>query len=93
MSDEAEPIDDLPADDGIAVRDSPGSVAAFLQRNGNPYARIGSDPNSRVQFALGSSGVPETFIVDGKGVIRVQHIGAVKQEDIPGLLAEMEKLR
>lgn len=79
--------------DGIAVRDRPTSIAAFLQRNGNPYARIGSDPNSRVQFALGSSGVPETFIVDGKGVIRVQHIGAVKQEDIPRLLAEMEKLR
>jgi cytochrome c biogenesis protein CcmG/thiol:disulfide interchange protein DsbE len=79
--------------DGIAVRDSPSSIAAFLQRNGNPYVRIGSDPNSRVQFALGSAGVPETFIVDGRGVIRLQHIGPIEQGDIPRILAEMEKAR
>ena len=40
--------------DGIAIRDTPAAVGAFLDRHGNPYARIGSDPNSRVQFALGS---------------------------------------
>ena len=43
--------------DGIAVRDSPREVADFLARNGDPYARIGSDAQSQVQIALGSSGV------------------------------------
>ena len=41
--------------------------------------RIGSDPQSRVQIALGSSGVPESFIVDGKGIIRYQHIGPIER--------------
>ena len=45
--------------DGIAVRDKPEDVAAFLQRNGDPYDRIGADLQSNVQLALGSSGVPE----------------------------------
>ncbi len=76
--------------DGVAIRDRREDVDAFLARNGNPYRTIGMDGNSRVQLAIGSSGVPETFVVDGKGIIRHQHIGAVSESDVPGLL---EKLR
>ena len=65
--------------EGIAVRDTPEDVADFLARNGDPYERIGSDPQSEVQIALGSSGVPESFVVDGKGVIRYQHIGPIER--------------
>lgn len=77
----------------IAIRDRPEDIAAFLARYGNPYDRIGSDPNSSVQIALGSSGVPETFVIDGKGVIRHQHIGDIRPEDVPGLLAKLEEAR
>lgn len=79
--------------DGIAVRDTPEGVAAFLERNGNPYERIGSDRSSRVQLALGSSGVPETFIVDGNGVIRFQFVGPIGSADTPKILQELEKAR
>ena len=79
--------------DGIAIRDRPEDVAAFLQKNGNPFQRIGSDPTSRVQIALGTAGVPESFVVDGHGVIRHQHIGPIEPADIPTILAEMEKAR
>ena len=75
--------------DGIAVRDTPGAVAAFLERNGNPYERIGLDPNSGVQLALGSSGVPETFVIDGKGVIRYQLIGPIGSADTPTILKQL----
>ena len=44
--------------DGIAIRDRPEDLAAFLATYGDPFDRIGADPDSRVQFALGSSGVP-----------------------------------
>ena len=79
--------------DGIAIRDTPDAVAVFLERHGNPYTRIGSDRNSSVQLALGSAGVPETFVIDGKGVIRLQHIGPIKPEDVPGILAKLEEVR
>ena len=79
--------------DGIAVRDTPEDLADFLQRNGDPYERIGSDAQSRVQIALGSSGVPESFIVDGKGVIRYQHIGPIEAGDVPMILAKLEQAR
>lgn len=76
---------------GIAIRDKPADVANFLGRYGNPYTRVGSDRISEVQLAIGSSGVPETFVIDGKGIIRYQHIGDISADDVPRLLAELEK--
>ena len=79
--------------EGIAIRDRPEDVAQFLSRNGDPYDRIGSDDNSAVQVALGSSGVPESFVVNGKGIIRWQHVGPIESADIPTVLAELEKAK
>ena len=79
--------------DGIAIRDRSEDVEQFLARNGDPYERIGSDEQSAIQIALGSSGVPESFIVDGHGVIRYQHIGPIEAVDMPKILAELEKAR
>jgi cytochrome c biogenesis protein CcmG/thiol:disulfide interchange protein DsbE len=79
--------------DGIAIRDRSEDVAAFLQRNGDPYERIGSDAQSQVQIALGSSGVPESFVVDGKGVIRYQHVGPIEASDIPTMMSKLEQAR
>jgi cytochrome c biogenesis protein CcmG/thiol:disulfide interchange protein DsbE len=79
--------------DAIAIRDTPEAVTAFLARNGDPYERVGSDPQSNVQIALGSSGVPETFVVDGRGVIRRQYIGPLSASNVPGVIRELEQLR
>jgi cytochrome c biogenesis protein CcmG/thiol:disulfide interchange protein DsbE len=79
--------------EGVAIRDRSEDVAAFLAQYGDPFDRIGADPESRVQFALGSSGVPETFVVDGKGVIRHQHIGDIRPEDMATITAAYEAAR
>lgn len=68
--------------DGIAIRDRSEDLNGFLARNGNPFARIGKDDVSAVQLAIGSSGVPETFVIDGKGTIRYQHIGEIRAEHL-----------
>lgn len=78
---------------GVAIRDRPEDVTAFLAAYGNPFSRIGADDISEVQLMLGSSGVPETFVVDGEGVIRYQHIGDIRERDVPILLAELRKAR
>jgi cytochrome c biogenesis protein CcmG/thiol:disulfide interchange protein DsbE len=74
----------------VAIRDRPEDVARFLAAYGNPFSRIGKDDISAVQLSIGSSGVPETFVIDGKGVIRYQHIGDIRDADVATLL---EKLR
>lgn len=71
--------------DAVAVHDSRAAVADFLRRNGDPYAAIGDDPGSAVQLAIGSSGVPETFVVAGDGTILAQHVGPIRDEDVAGI--------
>lgn len=76
--------------DAIAIRDARQDVDAFLRRNGNPFARIGLDARSAVQIALGSSGVPETFIIDGGGKIAYQHVGEIRADDVPMILDRLK---
>lgn len=77
----------------IAVRDTPGDVQGFLRTHGDPFARIGLDAEARTQIGWGSSGVPETFVVDGRGIIRHQHLGEIRPEDLPTILAKIEEAR
>ncbi|WP_174298117.1 redoxin family protein [Sphingomonas bacterium] len=79
--------------DGLAVRDTPTAVADFLARYGDPYARIGDDREARVQLALGSSGVPESFVVDGSGRIMDQHVGDIRPEDVSAIVAAVRAAR
>ena len=76
---------------GVAIRDKPVDVMRFLANHGNPYTRIGRDDLSEVQLGIGSSGVPETFVIDGNGVITYQHIGDIRPEHVPLLLEELRK--
>ena len=75
----------------VAIRDRPEDVARFLDAYGNPFSRIGKDDISQVQLSIGSSGVPETFVIDGRGIIRYQHIGDIRDEHVSVLLAELRE--
>ena len=79
--------------DAVAVHDSTPAIRDFLARNGDPYERIGDDRQSAVQLAIGSSGVPETFVIDGKGVIRLQHVGDIRADDVAKIAAAIEAAR
>lgn len=79
--------------DAIAVRDEPGAVAGFLQRHGDPFVALGDDRQSRAQVALGSSGVPESFVVDAGGVIRHHHLGPIMPQDMGTILQALERAR
>jgi cytochrome c biogenesis protein CcmG/thiol:disulfide interchange protein DsbE len=74
---------------GVAIDDEPADIRQFLADHGNPFSRIAADDYSRLQLALGSSGIPETFVVDGDGIITHQHIGDVRPEHLPALREEL----
>ncbi|PKB25634.1 cytochrome c biogenesis protein CcmG/thiol:disulfide interchange protein DsbE [Novosphingobium kunmingense] len=76
---------------GVAIRDTPGDLAVFFAKYGNPYSRIGADNVSAIQFAIGSSGVPESFVIDARGVIRYQHIGDIRADQVPLILAKLKE--
>ncbi len=73
---------------GINYKDDPENARRFLITLGVPFAAVGSDPNGRAAVDWGVYGVPESFLVDGEGVIRLKWIGpltgeAIENEIIP----------
>ncbi len=70
---------------GIAVRDTPADAAAFLARTGTRLDAAALDPKGSVQGSLGTSGIPETWLVDGDGIVRARVRGALQPEDVARL--------
>lgn len=67
---------------GLNYKDSPENARRFLGGLGNPYSRVGVDPNGRAAIEWGVYGVPETFVVDGKGRIAFKHVGPLTEESV-----------
>jgi len=65
---------------GINYKDQPAAARRFLGRYGNPFVAVGVDGNGRTAIEWGVYGMPETFIVDGKGQIAYRHVGPITAE-------------
>jgi cytochrome c biogenesis protein CcmG/thiol:disulfide interchange protein DsbE len=65
---------------GINYKDQPAAARRFLGRYGNPFVAVGEDGNGRTAIEWGVYGMPETFIVDGKGRIAFKHVGPITAE-------------
>jgi cytochrome c biogenesis protein CcmG/thiol:disulfide interchange protein DsbE len=62
---------------GVAYKDQAEDTAAFLQELGNPFQRVGMDPEGRAGLELGVTGAPETFVVGADGTIRAAFRGPI----------------
>jgi cytochrome c biogenesis protein CcmG/thiol:disulfide interchange protein DsbE len=60
---------------GIAWKDSAKNAQDFLAQVGDPYGRIDLDADGRAGIDWGITGVPETFVIDGTGVVRLRYAG------------------
>ena len=60
---------------GLDYKDERADATAWLARFGNPYDASIVDADGRVGIDFGVYGVPETFVIDRDGVIRLKHIG------------------
>lgn len=67
---------------GLNQKDAPENAVAYLKELGNPYAFIGADPDRRVSIDWGVYGVPETFVVNKKGVITYKFTGPLTPRSI-----------
>ena len=65
---------------GLNYKDQRPEAIAWLERLGNPYTASGFDADGRVGLDLGVYGLPESFLVDAKGIIVHKHIGPISRE-------------
>ncbi|MDS1142356.1 DsbE family thiol:disulfide interchange protein [Pusillimonas sp. SM2304] len=80
---------------GLNYKDMADDAIAWLQRHGDAYEAVITDPEGVVGIDYGVYGVPETYIIDKQGVIRYKHIGAVSfgdaRDTILPLVRELQK--
>jgi len=62
---------------GVNYKDEATAARRFLGRYGNPFKAVGTDAKGRNAIEWGVYGMPETFVVNGKGEIVYKHIGAI----------------
>jgi cytochrome c biogenesis protein CcmG/thiol:disulfide interchange protein DsbE len=62
---------------GIVYKDAPQKARAFLDDVGNPYSRIDLDADGRAGIDWGIQGVPETFVIDSKGIVHLRFEGPI----------------
>ncbi|MCB1754655.1 MAG: DsbE family thiol:disulfide interchange protein [Gammaproteobacteria bacterium] len=79
---------------GLNYKDAGPDAKRWLAQFGNPYYAVAVDAEGRTGIDWGVYGVPETFLIDKKGIIRLKHIGPVFDTDLSEkLIPLIEQLR
>ena len=69
---------------GNAWKDKPADARAFIAELGNPYHAIADDERGRTGIDFGITGVPETFLIDGDGIVRYRFAGPITEPVLAG---------
>jgi cytochrome c biogenesis protein CcmG/thiol:disulfide interchange protein DsbE len=65
---------------GLDYKDQRPDGLGWLKNFGNPYTDSLFDPDGRIGLDYGVYGVPETFVIDKTGTVRMKHIGPLTPE-------------
>ena len=76
---------------GIAWKDKPEATRAWLARLGDPFARAGTDLDGKLALDWGLSGVPETYLIDGQGIVRLHFRGPISERDLTAAILPLLK--
>jgi cytochrome c biogenesis protein CcmG/thiol:disulfide interchange protein DsbE len=71
---------------GVAWKNKPEEARAWLKRLGDPFKHAGVDADGRLSLDWGLSGVPETYLIDAKGTVRLHYRRAVAEQDLSVIL-------
>ena len=71
---------------GMVQKDTPERARAFLADVGNPYSRIDLDADGRASIEWGVYGLPETFVIDRSGIIRLRYAGAITPDVLTNII-------
>ena len=62
---------------GLNWRDERPEAKDMITKMGNPFLKIGYDPDSSVAIDWGVYGAPETFLINAEGMVVAKHAGGV----------------
>ena len=65
---------------GINYKDNSQKAIEWLKELGNPYSDIAVHKKGRIAIDWGVYGIPETFIINSKGIIKYRHVGPLTKK-------------
>ena len=65
---------------GINYKDDSKKTIKWLKKLGNPYYDVIEDKNGAIGIDWGVYGIPETFIINAKGIIIYRHVGPINKK-------------
>ncbi|HEX7454593.1 MAG TPA: DsbE family thiol:disulfide interchange protein, partial [Gallionella sp.] len=74
---------------GLDYKDKAVDGEATLQKAGDPYSLVIADADGKVGFDYGVYGVPETYVIDKKGIIFYKLIGALTAQNLQETILPM----
>lgn len=67
---------------GVNYKDDPANARRFIGRYGNPFTAVGADTGGRLAIDWGVYGMPETFVINGRGEIVYKHVGPLSEASL-----------
>ena len=78
---------------GYNWKDEPADALRWLEQFGNPFFVVLADKEGRYALDWGVAGAPETFLVDGSGIVRWKYTGPLTDEVVRSqLLPALERV-
>ena len=76
---------------GINYKDNSKKTQVWLKNLGNPYSDVLIDKNGKIAIDWGVYGIPETFIINSKGIIKYRHTGPITKKIYKKIYALIEE--
>ena len=67
---------------GVAWKNKPDEARAWLQKHGDPFRHAGVDFEGKLSLDWGLSAVPETYLIDGQGIVRLHFRRPIVERDV-----------
>ena len=78
---------------GINYKDSEKKAIKWLKKRGNPYNITAVDKNGRISIDWGVYGIPETFIINSKGIIKYKLVGPISKKNYQKIVSIIRKIK
>ena len=78
---------------GINYKDEPKQAIKWLEKLGNPYAKIALDFEGDIAINWGVYGIPETFIINKESIIQYRHAGPITKSEYDDFYKRVLKIK
>ena len=76
---------------GVNYKDDPIKAVKWLDELGNPYSDVIIDNKGLIGIDWGVYGIPETFIVNSKGIIKYRLVGSITKKNFNAFYSKIKE--